>query len=100
MAPLAGGGRNGLGFFSPRYDRVCKGRAAFTAKSKRCDVLFAALGAAQQELGTAFATELSVGRVFAPAFRAPHGHTLKKRTELAVCSTEPRVKTTGSRVSY
>jgi hypothetical protein len=63
MAPLAGSDRDGLGFFSSRYNRVYKGRAAFTAKSKRWHVLFAALGAAQQELSTAFATETVTGLV-------------------------------------
>jgi hypothetical protein len=72
MPPLTCRGPDGLGFSSSCYERVGKGRAAFTAKSKRWDVLFAALGAAQQELSTAFATELSVGRVFAAAIRAAH----------------------------
>src|ERR1700758_1476873 len=72
MPPLTGGGRDAFGFFSSCYDRVGKGRAAFTAKSKRWDVLFTARGTTQQELRTAFATVLSVGRVFAPAIRAPH----------------------------
>ena len=75
MTPLAGGGRDGLDFFSSRNSRVCESSAAFTAKSEGSDVLFAALGAAQQELSTAFAAEFSVGEVFATAIRAPHSAT-------------------------
>src|SRR5215467_8451071 len=52
----------------------------------------------QLKLTSALFAEGGIGRVFAPAIRAPHRLTRrnpKNSTERAVCSTERRVETTS-----